>query len=400
MIYGVILAGGEGRRLWPESCAEIPKPFLSPLGYSTLLEETVNRILPLIPFDRILVSTAERSAPLVRRACPEIPSANLLTEPFVRNTAPAIGMAAAEIERRDPDGIMAILPSDHDIESAESLRLLLDAAVRLIDEDSGRLVTIGISPSSPSSAYGYMKAEKRLISAASIENFASVSPLVVESFHEKPDETTAKGYLADGHYFWNAGIFVWKARRILELIRIHRPDLAERLDVMARAAGQAGFDKIRLEEFRQIPSVSIDYAVLEKTDGIILLPAPFRWSDLGSFESFSALHSERKDAAGNLSFGIETIPVEATGNLVRWNVGSNQNGGTNGAEEDGGGEILALAGVDDLIVVRRGKVTLIAKRGRDDLIQTLAERMRTDAQKKGPTDSKPETGCESAAETG
>lgn len=357
MIYGVILAGGMGKRLWPESDRTTPKPFLTRCGKKTLLEETIERLVPAIPFERLFISIGKEYEEDARRVVPE--GVRIITEPAGRNTAPAIGLAALEIEKMDPDAVMAVFPSDHYISDPKSLQILIEAGNQLTEENPNQLVTIGIQPKYPATGYGYIKAVRPYLSPESIQLTAAVGPLRADSFHEKPDGVTAKHYLDQGGYYWNGGIFIWKVCRILDLLDQHFPEISP---ILKRVRHHREDETAFLESrFPELPSLSIDKAVLEKVSEIILLPAPFKWSDLGTFEAFTESGSVPADNAKNRAVGALLKTAEAEGNIVRINAGTQARPIT-----------VALGGVDHLLVVQNGETLMIVPQDREDLIQRLS----------------------------
>jgi mannose-1-phosphate guanylyltransferase len=357
MLYGVILAGGMGKRLWPESDAQTPKPLLSRRGNLSLLEETLQRLQPLIPPENILISTTTEFAKPIRTLIADN-AVSVITEPVGRNTAPAIALAALRLVQYSHDAIMAIFPSDHYIGNSARLRQLIAVGAKLTEEDEKRLITIGIEPRGPATGYGYIKATSCFSGASSIVPNVEIVPRKAEFFCEKPDRKTAEKFLSDGGFYWNAGIFVWKAARILDLLAHFLPETSDFL-----AQGRREEPNI-LEKFRtafpSLPSVSIDNAVLEKASDIILLPAPFDWSDLGTFEAFAASDDSGKDGSGNRVIGANLSAIEAAENIVR-------------ISETGGPFTVALGGVKNLLVVLKGKKLLIVPQGREDLIRRLAD---------------------------
>ena len=363
MLYGLILAGGMGKRLWPESDSNTPKPFLSRNGKLPLLIETLSRLLPLIPQERVFISTTEDllhpTASLINN-----PKITLITEPIGRNTAPAIALAALTLIQTDPDAVMAVLPSDHFIDDADALRHILNTANMLINEDPTRLVTIGIVPRSPATGYGYIKAIKPLFSGESIKNYAETTPLIAERFTEKPSRTVAEKYLCKRGFYWNSGIFIWKAVHILDLIAQFIPELEPYTSQTARSIPSA-VEHLRIA-FASLSSVSIDKGVMEKAPNVLLIPAPFRWSDLGTFEMLSRSGTFSVDDNNNSIHGASLLATEASDNIVRVTL-----------PEGVGQFTVALGGINKLLVVLKGNKLLIVPQGRDDLIQHLADESRS-----------------------
>lgn len=359
MLYGLILAGGMGKRLWPESDDNTPKQFLSRGEKRTLLEETLSRLLPLIPPDRILISTTSKFTSQTKRLLND-ERINVISEPFSRNTAPAIALAALNLFQSDPDAVMAVLPSDHFIDNADAFRLVLKSAADLIDEDPTRLVTVGIVPRSPVTGYGYIKATNELLSGKSIRMFAETTPLRAEFFTEKPDRAIAEKFINEGGFYWNSGIFVWKVSHILNLITRNIPQLEPFVNETVRHSPTAV--ETFLDAFSSLPSISIDKGVMEKARNILLIPAPFGWSDLGTFEILSHVDCSTVDVTGNSVLGATVISSEASENIIRVTLPERSDPFT-----------VAIGGVDRLLVVLKGNRLLIVPQGRDDLVQRLAD---------------------------
>jgi len=345
--YAVIMAGGSGTRFWPLSRRSRPKQVLALGGEEPLLAATVRRIAPIVPPERTLIVTAEHLADAIGALLPDVPTENILAEPTGRNTAPCIGWAAAHVRRRDPDGVIAVLPSDHHIGDeprfVEILRRSLTAA------EGGDVVTIGIEPTRPETGYGY------------IEVGEPVAPGVHRAlaFLEKPSRDRAEQLLAGGTHVWNSGMFFFRVGVILEAIDEHLPALSEglrQLDVAA-ALGNEPAEVRRI--YGQLPSVSIDHGVMEKAKRVLVVPGRFGWSDLGSWTT--AWELEERDASDN---GVtpDTIAVDARGCYVRT------------SEK----KIVALVGVRDLIVVDTEDALLVVPRDRAqdvrDVVAILAGR--------------------------
>lgn len=343
-LWAVILAGGVGSRFWPASTPSVPKQLLPLAGPRPLIRETVERILPLVPQERLRILTGGHLAEPICGALPELEPGNLLLEPRAAGTAPVLAWAAAEIERRDPDGVMISLHADHVIEPAEAFRgRLLRAAELAVSER--RLFTIGAPPDRPETGYGYVRLGEALTSDGSAH--------VVDSFVEKPDRATAEAYLRDGGYLWNTGLFVWRVSDLLDQLERFTPELA-RLVPLLREGGMEEF-------FRRTPSLSIDNGLLERSDRVGVVTADFHWDDVGAWDAIYRTHA--LDENGNATIG-DAYSLDARGCALY----------------AGDGPVVAF-GVEDLVVVRASGVTFVAHRDRvpelKDLLATLPEELRS-----------------------
>lgn len=336
----LILAGGGGTRLWPLSRRSQPKQFLPLLeGGETLIGATVRRLHAHVPIERTLVVTSTPQAADVRRCLPTLPEANIVIEPVGRNTAPAIGLSILEVLRRDPYGIVAVLPSDHYVADenrfAETVATALEAAAR------GAVVTIGIHPTRPETGYGYIKRRAEPVVPGS-------DIFEVERFVEKPDRPTAERYVTAGEYLWNSGMFFFPAARMLEEIEHHVPELGEILgSIRANPA-------LALTLYPAAPNISIDYGVMEKLpaqNGLQMVPGNFGWNDVGSWATLSEVRSP--DAQGNVVLG-EAITVDARNNVL---VGENK--------------LIAAVGVEDLIIIAAGDAVLVLPRSRAQDVRAI-----------------------------
>jgi mannose-1-phosphate guanylyltransferase len=302
-IFSCILAGGKGTRFWPLSRARRPKQLLSILSPKTLVRETAERMLPLSGPDRTLIVTVGEQLRDLARELPAVPRHNFIAEPEGKNTAPCIGLSALEVAARDPDGVMLVVPADHWVADRHAFHRTLTHAVRLASTGD-RLVTIGIRPDYPETGYGY------ILKGRGLHHGAIAGAAQVKRFQEKPDAATARR-LIRSHALWNSGMFAWRATTLLQALRRYQPEIAVRLDKIRVVTGgksltRAAPRRARLiaREYKKMPSISIDYAVLEEAarDGqVVTLEANFGWSDIGSW---SAVHRMmRRDENGNASNG-------------------------------------------------------------------------------------------------
>ncbi len=288
--YAVVMAGGVGTRFWPLSRRKHPKQLLEFFGQGTLLEQTVSRLQPLIPTRRIYVFTNQTIWNEVRRRLPRIPASQVIAEPAGRNTAPTLGMAAHEVLKRDPSGLMIVLPSDQVITEPVRFRQALRAACQVASVQ-GRSVVVGLKPSRPETGFGYVRLGKRERPASGQDVFR------VEKFTEKPPLKVACRYVKSGRYLWNGGIFIWRASTLLENLDRHQPRMAKQLAAMAAAGGTANRRTFR-RLFPKLEKISIDYALMEKISGIYAVSADIGWNDVGSWAVVRELSP--KDQDGNV----------------------------------------------------------------------------------------------------
>jgi mannose-1-phosphate guanylyltransferase len=346
-LWVVILAGGIGSRFWPASTPSHPKQLLSLAGPKPLIRETVERIVPLIPQERLRILTGGHLATPICGALPELGPGNLLLEPRAAGTAPVLAWAAAEIERRDPEAIMVSLHADHVIDPPETFRARIHRAAELAARER-RLFTLGAHPDRPETGYGYIRVGSPLGGGdGERDGYA------VESFVEKPDRATAERYVSDERYLWNTGLFVWRVADLLDQLERFTPELAPLIPIL-REGGTEEF-------FRRTPSLSIDNGLLERSDRVGVLSADFHWDDVGAWDAIYRTHA--RDADGNVTVG-EAHAVDASGCALY----------------AGDGPIVAF-GVENLVVVRASGVTFVAHRDRvpdlKDLLAKLPEELRT-----------------------
>ncbi|MFO8033695.1 MAG: bifunctional phosphoglucose/phosphomannose isomerase [Candidatus Bipolaricaulota bacterium] len=349
-VYAVILAGGRGERLWPVSGPERPKPLL-PLGGGgrSLLQAAYDRVAPLVGAEgKVYLVTDKRLAGRMR-AVLDLPEEQVIVEPEGRNTAPAIGLAAAYLASADPQSVMVVLPADHLVRNEEQFRRVLRCAVAAAAE--GHLVTLGINPSFPATGYGYIQRGEKLMEAEEQGVFR------VARFAEKPDQETAQRYVASGDYSWNAGVFVWRVERILEEISRHLPSLGKMLDGLSpEAFGQAGRQELA-RRWSEITPVSVDYGIMEQASDVAMVPADVGWSDVGDWHAvWEALQEgEAEVAARGRHVGQQTA------RCLVWT---------------SPGKVVATLGLQDAAVVDTPEALLVADLGRTQEIRALARAAR------------------------
>ncbi|MBO0777857.1 MAG: NTP transferase domain-containing protein [Ktedonobacteraceae bacterium] len=348
-LHAVILAGGSGTRLWPLSTPSFPKQFLPLPSGNSMIQEALERVAPLTEAGRSWVITGRNMADLVEEHLPSIPGDHILREPMGRNSAAAIAWSAATIVRQDPEAVMAIFSSDHAIEDIETFRKALHLAYE--QAEKGHLVTIGITPNRPETGYGYIQFANKVGEGHEHEAFRA------ERFVEKPDLPTAQHYLEDGHYVWNSGIFIWKASSILAEMREHLPDTAHKVERIATAMSSEQGQSLLDELWPTLQSISIDYAILEKSPNIVVIPAQIGWNDVGNWEQYGSLFPA--DDQGVRAVGEHS--GYGTQNVVIYNNTSRR---------------VFTIGVEDIIVVEMDDMTVICHKDHVQRVREVAEQQQ------------------------
>ena len=345
--YAVIMAGGSGTRFWPLSRPARPKQLLA-LGPSeaSLLRATVDRVSALIDAERTLVVTSSLLADAVAAELPDVPRENILAEPVGRNTALCVGWAASHVRRRDPDGVLVVLPSDHYIADAAAFHRALARGLYAASE--GDLVAVGVRPTRPETGYGYIEVGEEL--ADDVHD--------ARRFVEKPNRQRAERFLASGHFLWNSGIFVFRASVILDAIATHLPGLGASLDAFDAAAARGGEREAVEQGYAELPAISIDHGVMEKAANVAVVPASFGWSDLGSWTTAWELAAQ--DGEGNVA-PDGAVLVDARRSYVKAPPG----------------KTVALVGVDDLVVVDTADALLVVHREHAQDVRRVVEALRS-----------------------
>jgi mannose-1-phosphate guanylyltransferase/mannose-6-phosphate isomerase len=344
-LYSVIIAGGSGTRFWPLSRLDTPKQLLNIGGKETLIQSTVSRMRPIIPLERTyIVTNISQVEPInlqLQAMTGKSWEDNFIVEPEPKNTAPAIGLAAIYLRHLDPEAIMVVLPSDHIIKDKKRFHnyVLLGAKV----SKQGSLVTIGIRPDKPETGYGYIKYDERIKRGV----------YKVIEFKEKPDKETAMKYLRDGSYYWNSGIFIWRADSIIEAMRQHMPELYEGLRRIEGALDTEDIYKVKKSVFAKIKAESIDYGVLEKADNVAMIPADIGWSDVGSWNVLDQI-----------------LPTDSDNNVKNGNLISIDN---KDSILYAGERLIAAVGLKDIIVVDTPDATLICHREKAQEVRKIVD---------------------------
>ncbi len=346
----LIMAGGRGERFWPKSRKNMPKQFLSLTEDGvTMIQHTINRILPIVDVEDIFISTNKEYVELVKAQLPIVLDENIICEPVSKNTAPCIAMAAGHIKNKYDDAIMIVLPSDHLIKNNEIYLDTLKDACKIAKINTN-LVTIGILPTHPETGYGYIKFNNKK------EIFENISAFKVECFVEKPNIDKAKEYLSCGTYLWNSGIFVWKLSSIIENFRLNLSNIYEGIQSIISEKDSKNYEDILEKIFNKFESISIDYGILEKAKNIFVIPGTFGWDDVGSWLSIERLN--KTDDSNNVING-NVIAIDTKNSIIE-------------CEK----KLFALVGVEDLIIVDTKDATLICRKSDSNKIKKIIENLK------------------------
>lgn len=348
MRHAVIMAGGAGVRLWPLSRKDRPKQLLRLFDGKSLLRRSYERVAALLPPERIGVITNQTHLPIVAEELPELPVDNLLGEPVGRDTSNAVGMAAAVVARRDPDAVIGIFTADHIISPLDRFREAVERAYQAAEEYPDALVTMGIKPTRADTNYGYVRRGERI----------SDRLFAVKNFTEKPDAATATEYLASGEYYWNSGMFAWRADTILDQLKKHLPQsyaaICEIADAWSTERRQQKLDSL----YPTLTKISIDFAVMERAERVLVVEMDCHWIDVGSWPALESVI--QADGDGNVSTGGNAIHLGSRGNIVA-------------SQED---HLIATIGIEDLVIVHSPDATLICSKRDAQRIKELVDNIR------------------------
>lgn len=352
-IFGVIMAGGSGTRLWPQSRKKTPKHLLKLVGDKTMLQITFERIAPTIDPSRIFVVTLSEQIEAVKETLPEVPPENLIAEPVARNTAPCIGLAATVIQERCPGGVMAVMPADHIVSAEGRFSQVIEQAALIIDERPEALVTIGISPTRPATGFGYIKKGRPF----ELPGQDSLACFEAAGFVEKPILPKAERMVAEGSFLWNAGVFFWRADTILGNLKRFLPDISSGLETAGLALGAADFDEILADVYEKMIPVSIDYGVMQKADSVMVIVGNLKWDDIGSWASLANIWE--LDESGCAS-NCELIGVDSRNSVA--------------FSDD---RLIVIIGVDDVVIVDSDDAVLVCKRDRAEDVRKVVEEIES-----------------------
>ena len=346
-VHVAILAGGSGTRLWPLSRQRLPKQLLPLLGGRSLLQQTVDRVLPLVPLERIYILTGPDLAPAIHEQLPDLPAENLFIEPSPRGTAPCLGLAAMKLRERFPaQDVMISLHADHAVRDEERFRQALLAAISAARR--GYLVTVGIVPTYPETGFGYIERGSELWRMGELTVFRALH------FTEKPPLERAREFLATGRYYWNAGYFVWTLGNILDAYQRLLPELYARLDAMVATRDTPSYQRI----WEQVSPVTVDVGIMEKAREVAVVPCEMGWSDVGSWEAIYDLTPH--DAEGNALLGEGTpVAMDTRGTLIYAK-----------------GRVVATIGLEDMIVIETEDAILVLPRARAQEVGALVNALR------------------------
>jgi len=350
-LFPVIMAGGSGTRFWPLSRQAFPKQFLPLASSKALLTETLERLGSMALPKQCYVVCGKKHLSIARKLLVKVPKKNWLAEPQARNTAPAIALALAHISKQNPEALVAIFPADHHVANPKALRLCLQKAMDLAQQ--GHIATLGIIPHRPETGFGYIRRGEAL----------GEDGYRVHAFVEKPDEETAQKYLASGEYFWNAGIFIFRADVMVEAFGKHMPEVAQALLRIRAALGKTGAQTLLEREFKKMTATSIDFGVAEKADNMAVVPADMGWHDVGSFQAMEEVKPQ--DDNGNV-LCAKTLLEACKGNVF-WS----------------SKRLVAALGVENLVVVDTEDVLLVLDKRKCQNVRTLVEKLREDKKLNG-----------------
>jgi mannose-1-phosphate guanylyltransferase len=343
--YCLIMAGGAGTRFWPKSRIVKPKQYLSLFGEKSLIQESVQRFGNFIPEESVYVVSAKSQQAVLESQTTNLPKSNMIYEPVGKNTLPAIGLAALFISEKDPDGVMIVSPSDHLIQNDELFRQCIESAALIAEKKDG-IVTIGITPKYPATGYGYVQTSEEIQIGQSIKSYS------VSRFVEKPNVDVATGYLKQGGFFWNSGIFVFKVSVFLKAVEQFSPELYADLMRIKKHIGTDTYEEAVDRIYREVTSISIDYGILEKASNVFLVQGDFVWNDLGSWEEVYK-YDPNKDENQNATSG-EVILIDTKNSYI-----------------SAPNSLVAVVGLDDVIVVQEGDTILVCKRDRAEDIKAV-----------------------------
>ncbi|MBY0523318.1 MAG: NTP transferase domain-containing protein [Gemmataceae bacterium] len=357
MLHALIMAGGGGTRFWPRSRQKRPKQFLSLAGERTLIQQAHDRIEAQVPPERTWVITAGMHRAEAQLQLAALPGDRIIGEPCGRDTAPCVGLGAALIARQDPSAVMLVMPADHVIEPVQDFRRAAHVAELMAEENPGALITFGIVPTFPSTGYGYIHRGALVTTRQGISVFRALK------FEEKPVAERAERFVGSGEYFWNAGIFVWKAATILDQLRQRQPKLHDAVQRIAAAWSTPEREAVLRREFEALDRISIDFAVMQDAPEVLAVQAPYRWDDVGSWLALERMQPQDADENTVMAqhVGLKTRSCVIVGDA---------------------GHLIATVGVSDLLIIQDGDVTLVADRRDEGTVKQIVELLKKQGREK------------------
>ena len=355
--YVIIMAGGRGERFWPVSREKTPKQLIKILGDKSFLQQAVERVLPLVPLKNILIITNAVQVPEVRKQLPKLPKENVIAEPIGRDTCAAVTLGAAIVGARSTTAVMAVLPADHVIPEEKKFQQVLSDAFDLASRGQV-IVTIGIKPTEPATGYGYIRTGAELPPPHGVKPYKTTF-FKAEQFVEKPNYEKALEYLTNGQYRWNAGMFVWSFITITNGLEKHQPEMAAACHRWFEAATKKKLEKVLTKEYPDIKKISIDFALMEHAQNVVVADGSFAWDDLGSWNALA--HHLKPDAEGNCAVA-DFIHVDAARNIIFDARTKNRTP-------------IAVVGLRDSILVQTDDAVLLAHKSQSQKIKELVKKM-------------------------
>lgn len=353
-VFAVVLAGGGGTRLWPKSRNETPKQFLRLFGDQTMMQIAVSRVTQIVPWERIIVVTNELYKDEVHKQLPEVPKENIIAEPQKRETAPAMLVGALYALSKDKDAVVINLASDHIVADPDEFIRVMKQAAKTAHEHP-YLVAVGIAPTRPATGFGYIKIQEDLKKLD-----RGLSLFKVSSFTEKPNDATARAFISTGKYFWNANMYVWAASTLQEAFKQHMPELYEKTKALPTMNSKE-FQKALPKIYESTEPISVDYAISEKANNLVLIPGDFGWDDVGDWKVVYDL--EKKDLAGNVVIGDDPtrkiLAINSQNNLIHAD-----------------GKLVAILGVNDMVVIDTPEILMIIPQSRTQEVKKLVDRLK------------------------
>ena len=349
-LYAVLMAGGVGTRFWPRSRAASPKQVLNISGKETMIQATTRRLEGLVEASRTLIVTNDIQQPIIQEQLPELSRENFVIETFGRNTAPCIGLAALQVAAQDPEGVMVVLPADHVIGGVDEFQAAIRFAANFAFQNDA-IVTLGITPYEPATGYGYIQAGDTVAATDSHRLHK------VLTFAEKPDLETANRFLDSGNFFWNSGMFIWKAATVLQEIQRHLPEMHALLMEIGEAIGAPDYRERLADAYGRIQNISIDYGIMQQADSVYVIPADMGWNDVGSWETVHDISA--KDRHGHAGECPEIVSIGSRNSYVY-------------APD----KLVALVGVEDLIVVDTGDALLVCRKSAAQDVKHVVDHLK------------------------